>query len=331
VCAAAAGYHVGVRSAYSTACCHPRRARCSPPRSHSQPPHSRQVRATRQVSTPPWRGAGRLAWRGGPCARRVVRADPLSEVQRGLQPGLAQVCQEEPAQPSEIARAVAFLLDPDSAYHGSVLFVDGGTDAVLRPKRSDTPIGHASYGPLIHAGRSDLEVFRADHRDARPHECDRHHLRVGVQITRIRTLAGPPGLNHAATLNGGSASGYQDFFGPLATRQSRLRHGRGPALAVFLYIAMLGVNVLNCPQRCAFPVSLATGLWSTLHRYPAWQGAEGALTIIPWIMLGSVIAVVLAIKGPRLHPFFGVFERLFYLSSITWVLIVAIDLARISG
>jgi hypothetical protein len=146
VCAAAAGYHVGVRSAYSTACCHPRRARCSPPRSHSQPPHSQQVRATRQVSTPPWRGAGRLAWRGGPCARRVVRADPLSEVQRGLQPGLAQVCQEEPAQPSEIARAVAFLLDLDSAYHGSVLFVDGGTDAVLRPKRSDTPIGHASYG-----------------------------------------------------------------------------------------------------------------------------------------------------------------------------------------
>jgi hypothetical protein len=147
VCAAAAGYHVGVRSTYSTACCHPRRARCSPPRSHSQPPHSRQVRATRQVSTPPWRGAGQQAWRGGLCARRVVRADPLSEVQHGLQPGLAQVCQEEPAQPSEIARAVAFLLDPDSAYHGSVLFVDGGTDAVLRPKRSDTPIGHASYGP----------------------------------------------------------------------------------------------------------------------------------------------------------------------------------------
>jgi uncharacterized metal-binding protein len=48
-------------------------------------------------------------------------------------------------------------------------------------------------------------------------------------------------------------------------------------------------------------------------------------------MLGSVIAVVLAIRGPRLKPFFGTFERLFYLSSITWILIVAIDLARISG
>jgi len=75
----------------------------------------------------------------------------------------------------------------------------------------------------------------------------------------------------------------------------------------------------------------AMGLWSTLRHYPAWHGAESPLTIIPWIMLGSVIAVVLAIRGPRLHPFFGLFERLFYLSSITWVLVVAIDLARISG
>jgi hypothetical protein len=75
----------------------------------------------------------------------------------------------------------------------------------------------------------------------------------------------------------------------------------------------------------------ATGLWSTLSHYPAWHSAQSPLTIIPWIMLGSVIAVLLAIRGPRLKPFFGVFERLFYLSSITWVLIVAIDLARISG
>lgn len=37
--------------------------------------------------------------------------------------------------PSEIAHAVAFLLDPGSAYiHGSVLFADGGSDALLRPE-----------------------------------------------------------------------------------------------------------------------------------------------------------------------------------------------------
>ena len=51
----------------------------------------------------------------------------------------------------------------------------------------------------------------------------------------------------------------------------------------------------------------ATGLWSTLSRYPAWHRAGGPLSIIPWVMLGSVIAVVLAIRGPRLKPFFGVF------------------------
>lgn len=75
----------------------------------------------------------------------------------------------------------------------------------------------------------------------------------------------------------------------------------------------------------------ATGLWATLRHYPAWQGAESLLTIVPWVMLGCVIAVVLAIRGPRLKPFFGLFERLFYLSSFVWFFTVAIDLARISG
>ena len=38
------------------------------------------------------------------------------------------------ATPQEIAAAVAFLLDPAHGYvHGVVLFVDGGTDALLRP------------------------------------------------------------------------------------------------------------------------------------------------------------------------------------------------------
>jgi hypothetical protein len=48
-------------------------------------------------------------------------------------------------------------------------------------------------------------------------------------------------------------------------------------------------------------------------------------------MLGSVVALLLAITGPRLHPFFRVFERLFYLSSLAWMLVVAIELARISS
>jgi NAD(P)-dependent dehydrogenase (short-subunit alcohol dehydrogenase family) len=38
------------------------------------------------------------------------------------------------ANPTEIAAAIGFLLDPANSYiHGSVLFVDGGSDALLRP------------------------------------------------------------------------------------------------------------------------------------------------------------------------------------------------------
>ena len=37
--------------------------------------------------------------------------------------------------PDQIAAAIAFLLSPDAAFCcGSVLFVDGGTDALLRPE-----------------------------------------------------------------------------------------------------------------------------------------------------------------------------------------------------
>ena len=75
----------------------------------------------------------------------------------------------------------------------------------------------------------------------------------------------------------------------------------------------------------------AMGLWATLKHYPAWHGAKAFLTIVPWIMLGSVIALLLAIRGPRLKPLFGAFERLFYLSSLAWLFVVSIDLARISG
>jgi hypothetical protein len=72
-------------------------------------------------------------------------------------------------------------------------------------------------------------------------------------------------------------------------------------------------------------------LWATLKHYPDWHGARSFLRIVPWIMLGSVIAVVVALRGPRLKPFFGAFERLFYLSSLAWLFVVSIDLARIAS
>jgi NAD(P)-dependent dehydrogenase (short-subunit alcohol dehydrogenase family) len=40
----------------------------------------------------------------------------------------------EPAQPEQIANVIAFLLSPEAAFCcGSVFFVDGGSDAVMRP------------------------------------------------------------------------------------------------------------------------------------------------------------------------------------------------------
>jgi hypothetical protein len=107
-------------------------------------------------------------------------------------------------------------------------------------------------------------------------------------------------------------------FFPTDQHGSRFHTARGVVHMLLAVIAFGGL------------VWAATDLWATLRHYPAWHGAKSALTIIPWVMLGSVLAVVLAIRGPRLKRFFGVFERVFYISSITWVLTVAIWLVRLA-
>lgn len=76
----------------------------------------------------------------------------------------------------------------------------------------------------------------------------------------------------------------------------------------------------------------ASNLGGTLGREPAWHAVKGLVDgWLPWVITGAAIATGLAIRAPRLQPIFGLIERLYYVSSITWFLVVAIELARIGG
>jgi hypothetical protein len=71
----------------------------------------------------------------------------------------------------------------------------------------------------------------------------------------------------------------------------------------------------------------ASKLGSTLEHRPAWHGVKGWLTVLPWVMTGGAVGTLVAMRS-RLKRV-GLFERLFYVSSIVWFVIVAIELARI--
>jgi hypothetical protein len=75
----------------------------------------------------------------------------------------------------------------------------------------------------------------------------------------------------------------------------------------------------------------ASELSGTLEHEPAWHHVKGVLAVLPWVMTGSAIGIVLALRGPRLKMIFGSFERLFYVSSIAWFFVVSIELARFTG
>jgi len=73
----------------------------------------------------------------------------------------------------------------------------------------------------------------------------------------------------------------------------------------------------------------ASKLGSTLEHRPAWHGVKAWLTALPWVMTGGAVGTLVALRGPRVKRIVGLFERLFYVSSIAWFLIVAIELAHI--
>ncbi len=53
--------------------------------------------------------------------------------------------------------------------------------------------------------------------------------------------------------------------------------------------------------------------------------------IVPWVMLGSVLAVTVALRLPMIRRHFGLYGCLFYFSSIAWLVVVTIQLARIAS
>ena len=76
----------------------------------------------------------------------------------------------------------------------------------------------------------------------------------------------------------------------------------------------------------------ASNLGGTLGHEAAWHGVKGLVDgWLPWAITGAAIATGLAIAGPRLQRIFGLIERLYYVFSIAWFLVVSIELARIGG
>lgn len=76
----------------------------------------------------------------------------------------------------------------------------------------------------------------------------------------------------------------------------------------------------------------ASSLGGTLVHESAWYAVKGLVNgWLPWVITATAIGSGLAIGAPRLQRIFGLIERLYYLSSITWFLVVSIELARIGG
>ena len=74
----------------------------------------------------------------------------------------------------------------------------------------------------------------------------------------------------------------------------------------------------------------ASNLGGTLGHEPAWHAVKGLIDgWLPWVITITAIATGVAMIGPRLKRIFGLIERSYYASSITWFFIISIELARI--
>jgi hypothetical protein len=104
---------------------------------------------------------------------------------------------------------------------------------------------------------------------------------------------------------------------PTDQHGNRFQTGRGTIHMVLAIVIFAAIIVA------------ASKLGGAVEHRPAWHAVKGWLNVLPWVMTGAAVGTLVAIRGPTLKHIFGLFERLFYVSSIVWFLIVSIELAHI--
>jgi hypothetical protein len=142
---------------------------------------------------------------------------------------------------------------------------------------------------------------------------------LSLAIALARSHPPKPALTVAMLVLSGAARLLIPLF-PTDQNGSRFQTAKGTihmilAVAIFASIAVAASN-----------------LGGTLGHETAWHPVKGLVDgWLPWVITGTAIATALAIRGPRLQRIFGLVERLYYVSSITWFFVVSIELARIGG
>lgn len=142
---------------------------------------------------------------------------------------------------------------------------------------------------------------------------------LALAIALARSDPPKPALTVAMLLLSGAARLLIPLF-PTDQSGSRFQTAKGTIHMVLAVTIFASIAVA------------ASNLGGTLGHESAWHAVRGLVDgWLPWVITGTAIATGLAIGGPRLRRIFGLVERLYYLSSITWFLVVSIELARIGG
>ncbi|MEV7344172.1 DUF998 domain-containing protein [Streptomyces sp. NPDC093544] len=76
----------------------------------------------------------------------------------------------------------------------------------------------------------------------------------------------------------------------------------------------------------AFTYAAISGMTSRLESVSPWESAHGLLSVLLWIALVSLVLLVVTLL-PRLRTVFGLFERVFLVSTNLWFITVGICLA----